>query len=161
MGSREGVGGAPVGAWGGGSVRQGGKDVSLVEQVVVQDVRPHIIEALHVLVVPLCEVEPDALIGEEAARNLLDRVPLEVEEDAESIQNLALLAHLPELLTQVLPIGGEFQSGYQYPGSILCTLLNQLDLLSMLSLLLFLDYHVILAEHYVVLGFGLTDTTFM
>ena len=64
---------------------QGGKYVSLVKQVIVKDVRPHIIEALHVLVVPLCEVEPDALIREEAARDLLDRVPLKVEEDAECI----------------------------------------------------------------------------
>ena len=53
-------------------MRLGGKDVSLVKQIVVEDIRPHIIEALHVLVVSLCEVEPDAFIGEEAARNLLD-----------------------------------------------------------------------------------------
>ena len=77
----------------------GCKDVSLVKQVVVEDVSPHIIEPFHVFVVPLCEVEPDALIGEEATRNLLNRVPLEVEEDAECIQDLALLPHLSELLT--------------------------------------------------------------
>ena len=93
------VRGVTLGVRRGGRVLQGGKDVSLVKQVVVEYVRPHIIEALHVLVVSLCEVESDAFIGEEAARDLLDRVPLEVEEDAECIQNLALLAHLPELLT--------------------------------------------------------------
>ena len=61
-----------MGARRGSRVRLGGKDVSLVKQIVVEDIRPHIIEALHVLVVSLCEVEPDAFIGEEAARNLLD-----------------------------------------------------------------------------------------
>jgi len=102
VGSR--VRGVRLGARRGGRVLQGAKDVSLVKQVVVEDVRPYIIEALHVLVVSLCEVEPDAFIGEEATRDLLDRVTLEVEEDAECIQNLALFAHLPELLTKLLPI---------------------------------------------------------
>jgi hypothetical protein len=80
-------------------VRNWRKDVSLVQEVIIQDVRPHIIEALHVLIIPISQVEADTIISQKARWYLLHGVTLEVEKYPESIENLSFICHSPELLT--------------------------------------------------------------
>ena len=43
--------------------RQRGQDVTFVQEVIVKNVCPHIIKALHVLIVSLSEIEADTLVS--------------------------------------------------------------------------------------------------
>lgn len=70
-------------------------DVFFVEEVVIQDVGPNVIEAFHILIVAFAEVEFDTVISKEGLWDILHGIALKVEKDAESVQNKTFLSHLP------------------------------------------------------------------
>jgi hypothetical protein len=121
-----------------------------VEEVVIEDVGPHVIEALHVLPIFVSQVEPDRLVKAETLGDLLNRITLQVEEDAEGVHHSALARHLAQGSTHLRPIGWEFEGRNEHPGAALSASLYQLDLLrrrcKMLGRLL-IDLHLVFNEH--------------
>lgn len=98
-----------------------------IQQIIIQYIRPHIVEPLHVLIVLLRQVELDTVVEQERLRDLLQRVPLKVEEQSERVDHLSFLLHPHEQSGDPVPEGGEFEGRDEHPRARLCAFFDELE----------------------------------